>query len=179
MSYANNLSPRLHQPTCNVSEPSSPRISDVSSEHHQPSGVPRPGPHVMPLSRYANGQKNPVSIVAQESPPLTSLPRYNESNGHKKSISLNKPLPHIGYAPIQTSNPTRESKEYTDIPNWPRSSVTLGQTTGDIILHTLYDLFMLIVPVPFFVLAGIVIHRNGKLVDDDDWHKITTATKLV
>jgi hypothetical protein len=179
MSSPNTLSPGHHRSVSNVSEPGSRRVSDVSSEHHQSSGVPDHGPHAIPVSRYANGQKNPVSSSVQESPSLTSLPRYNESNGHKKSVSLNKPLPHFGYAPIQTSNPARESKEYTNIPNWPRASVTLGKTTGDIILHMLHDLFMLIVPIPFFVLAGIVIRKNGQLVDDHDWHKITTATKLV
>ncbi len=115
---------------------------------------------------------------------IALVPQVDRDNTDKKSFGISSfnttPPPENEYAPSYSYNSARNSgTQYQNIPKWPRNPVTLGYTASDVIQHSFHDLFMVCVPIPFFVLAGIVIKRHGHTVDDDDWDRIVTATKVV
>jgi hypothetical protein len=123
-----------------------------------------------------NGSESDIALV----------PQYNRENDHKKSQSISSfsqasPTPDIEYAPSYNfpASTERGRSSYQTIRHWPSAPVTLGNTATDIILHVLHDLFMILVPIPFFVLAGIVVRRDGRVVDDEVWVRINTATRIV
>ena len=133
--------------------------------------------HLLPGQRHPHNPESDSDIAL--------VPQANHEEQDKKvgvsPFNPTTPTSENEYRPPYYSNPTPNNGgvQYQNIPKWPRDPVTLGYTASDVLQHSFHDLFMVLVPAPFFVLAGVVIKRHGNRVDEDDWDRIVTATKVV
>lgn len=65
------------------------------------------------------------------------------------------------------------------VEGWPSQPQTLGRSTIERIYRGLLDLLGILVSVPFIVLAGIALDRNGKDIEESDWKRIQTSMNVV
>ena len=74
---------------------------------------------------------------------------------------------------------TDETDDRKLVKGWPSQPQTLGRSTIARIYRSLLDLVGILVSVPFIVLAGIALDRNGKDVEENDWKRIQTSMNVV
>ena len=74
---------------------------------------------------------------------------------------------------------TDETDDQKFVNGWPPQPETLGRSTLARIYRSFLDLLGILVSVPFIILAGISLDRNGKEVEENDWKRIQTSMNVV
>ncbi|PGH06395.1 hypothetical protein GX51_02407 [Blastomyces parvus] len=83
---------------------------------------------------------------------------------------------------LATSVPSRDpSAELLDgsrkIPQWPKGPQPLKKRTTGFVLRCLIDGILLLAIIPFLVLGSYAAVKNGKPVDDKEWHHLQVGMK--
>ncbi|PKY01766.1 hypothetical protein P168DRAFT_299301 [Aspergillus campestris IBT 28561] len=71
-----------------------------------------------------------------------------------------------------------ETEDRKLVEGWPSQPRTLGRSTIERIYRGFLDLLGILVSVPFIVLAGIALDRNGKDIEESDWKRIQTSMNV-